>query len=130
MGYLSGSQKGGGPWHTTCLIKNAQICDGAGTPVYGGGLAVSDGKIVEIGKVSGSARREINADGLVLAPGFIDIHTHYDAQISWDPLLTSSCWHGVTSVLMGNCGVGVAPCRPAEREDHGLGFGQRRGHAV
>ena len=98
------------------LIKNAQICDGVGTPVYGGGLAVSDGKIVEIGKVSGSARREINADGLVLAPGFIDIHTHYDAQISWDPLLTSSCWHGVTSVLMGNCGVGVAPCRPAERE--------------
>ncbi|MCE2484848.1 MAG: amidohydrolase family protein [Desulfurellaceae bacterium] len=98
------------------LIKNAQICDGVGTPVYGGGLAVSDGKIVEIGTVSGSARREINADGLVLAPGFIDIHTHYDAQISWDPLLTSSCWHGVTSVLMGNCGVGVAPCRPAERE--------------
>jgi len=98
------------------LIKNAQICDGVGTPVYGGGLAVSDGKIVEVGKVSGSARREINADGLVLAPGFIDIHTHYDAQISWDPLLTSSCWHGVTSVLMGNCGVGVAPCRPAERE--------------
>lgn len=98
------------------LIKNAQICDGAGTPVYGGGLAVSDGKIVEVGTVSGSARREINADGLVLAPGFIDIHTHYDAQVSWDPLLTSSCWHGVTSVLMGNCGVGVAPCRPAERE--------------
>lgn len=98
------------------LIKNAQICDGVGTPVYGGGLAVSDGRIVEVGKVSGSARREINADGLVLAPGFIDIHTHYDAQISWDPLLTSSCWHGVTSVLMGNCGVGVAPCRPAERE--------------
>ena len=98
------------------LIRNAQICDGAGTPVYGGGLAVSDGKIVEVGEVSGSARREINADGLVLAPGFIDIHTHYDAQISWDPLLTSSCWHGVTSVLMGNCGVGVAPCRPAERE--------------
>ncbi len=98
------------------LIKNAQICDGVGTPVYGGGLAVSDGKIVEVGTVSGSARREINADGLVVAPGFIDIHTHYDAQISWDPLLTSSCWHGITSVLMGNCGVGVAPCRPAERE--------------
>ena len=98
------------------LIKNATICDGTGTPVYGGAVAVSDGKIAEIGKVSGTARREINADGLVLAPGFIDIHTHYDAQISWDPLLTSSCWHGVTSVLMGNCGVGVAPCRPAERE--------------
>ena len=97
------------------LIKNATICDGTGAPVYGGTVAVSGGKIADIGKVSGSARREINADGLVLAPGFIDIHTHYDAQISWDPLLTSSCWHGVTSVLMGNCGVGVAPCRPAER---------------
>lgn len=98
------------------VIKNAQICDGVGTPVYGGSLAVADGKIVELGKVSGRAKRELNADGLVLAPGFIDIHTHYDAQVSWDPLLTSSCWHGVTSVLMGNCGVGVAPCRPAERE--------------
>lgn len=97
------------------LIKNAQICDGTGTPVYGGAVAVSNGKIAEVGHISGSAQREINADGLVLAPGFIDIHTHYDAQISWDPLLTSSCWHGVTTVLMGNCGVGVAPCRPAER---------------
>lgn len=73
------------------LIKNATICDGTGAPVYGGAIAVSGGKIAEIGKVSGTARREINADGLVLAPGFIDIHTHYDAQISWDPLLTSSC---------------------------------------
>ncbi len=97
------------------LIKNAKICDGSGAPAYDGAVAVSGGKIAAIGKVTGAARREINADGLVLAPGFIDIHTHYDAQISWDPLLTSSCWHGVTTVLMGNCGVGVAPCRPAER---------------
>ena len=78
-------------------------------------MALTAGKITAVGQVSGTARREINADGLVLAPGFIDIHTHYDAQISWDPLLTSSCWHGVTTVLMGNCGVGVAPCRPTER---------------
>lgn len=97
------------------LIKNAKICDGSGAPVYGGAVAVTGGKIAAVGHVSGSARREINADGLVLAPGFIDIHTHYDAQISWDPLLTSSCWHGITTVLMGNCGVGVAPCRPTER---------------
>jgi len=97
------------------LIKNAKICDGSGAPAYDGAVAVSGGKIAAVGKVTGAARREINADGLVLAPGFIDIHTHYDAQISWDPLLTSSCWHGVTTVLMGNCGVGVAPCRPAER---------------
>ncbi len=97
------------------LIKNAKICDGSGAPAYDGAVAISGGKIAAIGKVTGAARQEINADGLVLAPGFIDIHTHYDAQISWDPLLTSSCWHGVTTVLMGNCGVGVAPCRPAER---------------
>jgi len=98
------------------LIKDADICDGTGQPRFHGSVAVRDGKIVEIGEVSGSATRTINADGLVVAPGFIDIHTHYDAQISWDPLLTCSPWHGVTSVLMGNCGVGVAPCRPSEKE--------------
>ena len=97
------------------LVKNARICDGTGAPAYGGSVAISGGKIAAVGQVSGIAQQEINADGLVLAPGFIDIHTHYDAQISWDPLLTSSCWHGVTTVLMGNCGVGVAPCRPTER---------------
>jgi N-acyl-D-amino-acid deacylase len=97
------------------LIKNARICDGTGALTFHGGVAIREGTIVEVGNVSGSARREIDAEGLVLAPGFIDHHTHYDAQISWDPLLTSSCWHGVTSVVMGNCGVGVAPCRPHER---------------
>ena len=97
------------------LIKNAKICDGTGAAAYDGSVALTAGKITAVGEVTGAARQEINADGLVLAPGFIDIHTHYDAQISWDPLLTSSCWHGVTTVLMGNCGVGVAPCRPTER---------------
>ena len=97
------------------LIKNARICDGTGAPAFQGRVAIREGMIVEVGDVSGSAKREIDAEGLVLAPGFIDHHTHYDAQISWDPLLTSSCWHGVTSVVMGNCGVGVAPCRPNER---------------
>ncbi len=98
------------------LIQNARICDGSGAPAFYGSVGVGGGKIVAVGEVSGQARRRIDAEGLVLAPGFIDIHTHYDAQISWDPLLTSSCWHGVTTVLMGNCGVGVAPCRPQERE--------------
>lgn len=97
------------------VITNAQICDGTGAAAFAGAVAVREGKIVEIGKVSGVATRTINADGLTLAPGFIDHHTHYDAQISWDPLLTSSCWHGITSVVMGNCGVGVAPCRAEER---------------
>ena len=98
------------------LIKDARICDGTGKPSFYGSIGVQAGKIVEVGEAAGSATRTINADGLVLAPGFIDIHTHYDAQISWDPLLTCSSWHGVTSVLMGNCGVGVAPCRPNEKE--------------
>jgi len=97
------------------VIKNAQICDGTGAPAQGGSVGVSEGRIVAIDRSLSGGKREINADGLTLAPGFIDIHTHYDAQISWDPLLTSSCWHGVTSVLMGNCGVGVAPCRSSER---------------
>jgi len=97
------------------LIKDARICDGTGKPMFHGSVGVRGGKIVEVGETSGSAARMINADGLVLAPGFIDIHTHYDAQVSWDPLLTCSPWHGVTSVLMGNCGVGVAPCRPSEK---------------
>ncbi|NOT53966.1 MAG: amidohydrolase family protein [Deltaproteobacteria bacterium] len=98
------------------LVKNARICDGAGAPIYQGSVGVNAGKIVAVGDAAGSATRTIDADGLVVAPGFIDIHTHYDAQVSWDPLLTCSNWHGVTSVLMGNCGVGVAPCRPQEKE--------------
>lgn len=97
------------------LIRDARICDGTGAPVYSGAVAVENGRIAAVGEVSGSARREINAGGLVVAPGFVDIHTHYDAQISWDPLLTCSSWHGVTSLLMGNCGVGVAPVRPREQ---------------
>lgn len=98
------------------LIKDARVCDGTGAPLFHGSVGVKDGKITEVGETSGVAERTINADSLVLAPGFIDIHTHYDAQVSWDPLLTCSGWHGVTSVLMGNCGVGVAPCRPQEKE--------------
>ncbi len=97
------------------LIRNAIICDGTGASMRHGALAVKDGRIVAVGDVGGPARREIDAGGAVLAPGFIDIHTHYDAQISWDPLLTCSCWHGVTTVITGNCGVGVAPCRPGQQ---------------
>jgi N-acyl-D-amino-acid deacylase len=97
------------------LIKNARIVDGTGAPAYSGALAVQGGKIAAIGDASGAARREINGDGLILAPGFVDIHTHYDAQISWDRLLTCSSWHGVTSLLMGNCGVGVAPVHSAQK---------------
>src|SRR5216683_5945853 len=97
------------------VIKNANIVDGSGSQAQRGSVAVAGGKIVALEKALSGGKREIDARGLTLAPGFIDIHTHFDAQISWDPLLTPTCWHGVTSVLMGNCGVGVAPCRPSER---------------
>jgi N-acyl-D-amino-acid deacylase len=99
------------------VIDNARIVDGTGAPARAGGVAVSDGRITAVGVGAGEAARErLDARGLVLAPGFIDPHTHYDAQVAWDPLLTCSSWHGITTVVMGNCGVGVAPCRPAARE--------------
>ena len=99
------------------LVGNARICDGTGAPSFMGDLGVKDGVIQYVGPANGqAAERVVNADGLVLAPGFIDPHTHYDAQIAWDPLVTCSPWHGVTTVIMGNCGVGVAPVRPGTRE--------------
>src|SRR5579862_8207783 len=98
------------------IIKGGTIVDGTGAARFGADLALVNGNIAEIGRVTGSAAEIIDARGLVVAPGFVDPHTHYDAQIFWDPLITSSSWHGVTSVVMGNCGVGIAPCRPEVRE--------------
>jgi N-acyl-D-aspartate/D-glutamate deacylase len=99
------------------IIENARICDGTGKPSFYGSVAVKDGLIAAIGKSNGEAAvKKINADGLALAPGFIDPHTHYDAQVAWDPLVTCSSWHGITTVVMGNCGVGVAPVQPKARD--------------
>lgn len=98
------------------LIRNGLVIDGTGAPGRHADVAVTDGRIVEIGKLTGSARRTIDASDCVVSPGFIDPHTHYDAQICWDGAVTPSSWHGVTSVVMGNCGVGIAPCRPESRE--------------
>src|SRR5262250_1032373 len=98
------------------VIKNGTLVDGTGAPARRADVAIAEGKIAEVGRVSEGAARVIDAADLVVAPGFIDPHTHYDAQICWDGAVTPSSWHGVTSVVMGNCGVGIAPCKPAARE--------------
>jgi N-acyl-D-aspartate/D-glutamate deacylase len=98
------------------LIKNGAVVDGSGMPRYRADVGVVDGRIVEIGRIRAPAGRTINADGLIVAPGFIDGHTHMDAQVAWDPLGSCSCWHGVTSVVMGNCGFALAPCKAQDRE--------------
>src|SRR5260221_5546444 len=98
------------------LIKGGSVVDGTGAPARSADVGITAGKITEIGRILAPAKKTIDAGGLVVAPGFIDPHTHYDAQICWDGALTPSSWHGVTSVVMGNCGVGIAPCRPAARE--------------
>ena len=97
------------------LIKNGWVVDGSGLPRYRGDVGVKGGKIVAIGRLRESAREVIDAEGRVVAPGFVDGHTHMDAQIFWDPLGTSSCWHGITSVVMGNCGFTLAPCAKEDR---------------
>ena len=98
------------------VIKNGTVVDGTGAPRYRADVGIAEGKVAEIGKVTEPAKRTIDASDLIVAPGFVDPHTHYDAQICWDPLLTCTSWHGVTSVVMGNCGVGIAPCKPDVRE--------------
>ena len=98
------------------LIKNGTIVDGTGSDAYSGDISIKDGVITEIGEVSGEAAEIIDAEGMTVSPGFVDIHTHLDAQIGWDPEMTPICWHGVTTALIGNCGLTFAPCKPDDVE--------------
>ena len=96
------------------VIRNGKILDGSGKKSFFGDIAIDDGKITSVGKIEGSGKEELDAKGNLVTPGWVDIHTHYDGQVSWDPYLTPSSWHGVTTAVMGNCGVGFAPVRPGD----------------
>jgi N-acyl-D-aspartate/D-glutamate deacylase len=102
--------------HFDLLIRGGTLVDGTGAPPRRGDLAIRNGRIAALGEVRGTAAKVVDADGAVVAPGFIDIHTHYDVQVFWDRMLSISPWHGVTTVVMGNCGFAIAPTRPAHRE--------------
>ncbi len=98
------------------VIRNGSIVDGTGGDATAGDVAVSDGRIAAVGQIQGGGKEEIDAKGRIVTPGFVDIHTHYDGQAVWDQHTAPSAWHGVTTAVMGNCGVGFAPCRPADRD--------------
>ena len=98
------------------IIKNGSIYDGKGSEPYQADIGISNEKIVEIGYIKGEAKKVIDAEGKIVTPGFVDIHTHYDGQVTWDPYLRPSTYHGVTTVVMGNCGVGFSPCKPDQRD--------------
>jgi len=98
------------------LIRGGTLVDGTGAPARTADVAVQDGRIVDVGRITGAAKRTLEADGLTVTPGFVDIHTHYDGQVTWDSTLAPSSQHGVTTVVMGNCGVGFAPVRPDQHD--------------
>ncbi|HSV25170.1 MAG TPA: amidohydrolase family protein [Xanthobacteraceae bacterium] len=97
------------------VVRGGTIIDGTGRAAFTGDVAIADGRIAAVGGKAGPARRDIDAAGLLVTPGWVDVHTHYDGQAMWDPLLAPSCWHGVTTTVFGNCGVGFAPVKPQHR---------------
>ncbi|NND65950.1 MAG: amidohydrolase family protein, partial [Halioglobus sp.] len=98
------------------VIRNGKLYDGTGAPPVSADVAIDSGHISAVGEVSNSGREEIDASGKIVTPGFVDIHTHFDGQVTWDPYLAPSSCHGVTTIVMGNCGVGFAPCKPEQRD--------------
>src|SRR5215207_5440927 len=98
------------------VVRAGRVVDGTGPPPRTADVAIDEGVIVEVGRVRERGQREVDADGALVTPGFVDIHTHYDGQATWDHQLAPSSWHGVTTVVMGNCGVGFAPVRPSDHE--------------
>src|SRR6185369_1189185 len=104
-----------GPHPFDVVIRGGTVADGTGAKLREADVAIRGGRIAQVGQVPGCGAEEIDARGLLVAPGFVDIHTHYDGQATWDHRMTPSSWHGVTTAVMGNCGVGFAPCRP---DDH------------
>ena len=94
------------------VIRNATIVDGTGKPAFAGDLAVRDGRIAAVGEVGDKGRKEIDAQGQLLTPGWVDVHSHMDGQATWDPLCSPAANHGITTLVMGNCGIGFAPCKP------------------
>lgn len=111
---MAGDNGGGRVGHDL-VIRNGLVVDGTGAEPVPGSVAVDGDRITAVGEVEGRGAREIDADGRYVTPGFVDIHTHLDAQLAWDPIGSSSCWHGVTSVVLGNCGVTFAPCKEGDR---------------
>jgi len=102
--------------HFDLVIRNGTVFDGTGSEPRDGDVAISGARIVEVGTVSGTGTEEIDAKGLIVTPGFVDLHTHYDAQVTWSSEITPSSWNGVTTAMIGNCGVGFAPCKPEQRD--------------
>ncbi len=98
------------------VIRDANIVDGTGADAYSGDIAIDGGTITQVGGTAGAGKRELAADGAMASPGWVDVHTHYDGQVTWDPVVSPSSWHGVTSIVMGNCGVGFAPVKPTDHD--------------